>query len=206
MVETTSAQATAHQNNWSRLPLFVDLHQKKVLVVGGGNVAASKLPALLATGAHVTLVAPQVIPAAIQEGVSIRRRCFRDADLDGVWFVLAAATPAANARVARAAKRRRVFVNAVDDPANGSAYFAATIKRGDFVLALSTSGKAPAMARLMREALETVLPEDIEEWLSLAKTERERWLREKIPMSERLPLLVAAILARHGLQTAVTPR
>jgi uroporphyrin-III C-methyltransferase/precorrin-2 dehydrogenase/sirohydrochlorin ferrochelatase len=189
----------------SRLPLFVDLRHKRVLVVGGGKVAASKLPSLLATGAQVTLVAPQVIPAAKADGVSIRRRCFRDADLDGVWFVIAAATPATNARVARAAKRRRVFVNAVDDPVNASAYFAATVKRGDFVLALSTTGTAPAMARLMREALEALLPEDIDEWLALAKGERERWLRDKIPMSDRLPLLVAAILARHGLPPVAQP-
>jgi uroporphyrin-III C-methyltransferase/precorrin-2 dehydrogenase/sirohydrochlorin ferrochelatase len=169
-------------------------------------VAASKLPSLLATGAQVTLVAPQVIPAAIHDGITIRRRCFRDTDLDGVWFVLAAATPAANARVSRAAKRRRVFVNAVDDPRNGSAYFAATIKRGDFVLALSTSGTAPAMARLMREALESVLPEDIDEWLALAQHERQQWLRDKIPMSDRLPLLVAAIMARYGADQAVASK
>ena len=65
----------------TRLPLFIDLNRKRILVVGGGNVAASKLPTLLATGALVTLVAPQICPAAILEGVSIRRRPFRSSDL-----------------------------------------------------------------------------------------------------------------------------
>jgi siroheme synthase-like protein len=91
-----------------------------------------------------------------------------------------------------------VFVNAVDDPSNGSAYFAATIRRGDFVLAISTGGTAPALARLMREALEQVLPVDIEAWISLAQTERVRWMRERIPMAERFPLLAAAIMKLYG--------
>jgi len=182
----------------TRLPLFVDLNRKRILVVGGGNVAASKLPTLLSTGALVTLVAPQICPAALFEGVSIRRRRFRPSDLKGVWFVVAAATHAVNAQVARAAVRRRILVNAVDDPTNGSANFAATIRRGDLILAISTGGTVPAMARLMREALELLLPPDIEQWMSLGQSERERWLRERIPMNERLPLLAAAINRLHG--------
>jgi len=176
-----------------RLPLFVDLSGKPVLVVGGGSVAASKLPALLSAGAHVTLVAPAIVPSALRKDITIHRREFRPSDLDGIWFVLTAATHEVNTEVARAAHERRVFVNAVDDPANGSAHFASTIRRGDLVLAISTGGTAPAMARLMREALEYVLPAEIEEWLLLAQTERSRWLRERIPMAERSPLLAAVI-------------
>jgi len=182
----------------TRLPLFVDLNRKRILLIGGGNVAASKLPTLLATGALVTLVAPQICPAAILEGVSIRRRPFRPSDLKGVWFVVAAATHAVNAQVARAAERRRIFVNAVDDPKNGTANFAATIRRGDLLLAISTGGTVPAMARLLREALEFLLPTDIEQWMSLGQSERERWLHEQIPMNERLPLLAAAINRLHA--------
>lgn len=178
----------------SRLPLFVDLRQKRVLVVGGGAVAASKLPALLAAGALVTLVAPQVLPEAAIEGIEIHRREFLPSDVDGVWFVLAAAPPMVNAQVAHAADERRVFVNAVDDPANGSAHFAATIRRGDFVLAISTGGTAPAIAKLVREALQEVLPSDLDSWMSLAKAERARWMRERVPMADRLPLLAASII------------
>jgi uroporphyrin-III C-methyltransferase/precorrin-2 dehydrogenase/sirohydrochlorin ferrochelatase len=180
------------------MPLFVDLSGRRVLVVGGGNVAVSKLPALLSAGALVSLVAPDINPGAMRDGVAIHRREFRASDVDGVWFVLAAATHDVNAQVARAAEERRVFVNAVDDPSNGSAYFAATIRRGDFVLAISTGGTAPALARLMREALEQVLPVDIEAWISLAQTERVRWMRERIPMAERFPLLAAAIMKLYG--------
>ena len=86
----------------------------------------------------------------------------------------------------------------MDDPANGSVHFAATIRRGDFVLALSTGVTVPAMARLMREALDSLLPTDIEQWMALGQAQREQWLRERTPMNERLPLLAAAINRLHG--------
>jgi uroporphyrin-III C-methyltransferase/precorrin-2 dehydrogenase/sirohydrochlorin ferrochelatase len=120
--------------------------------------------------------------------------------LDGAWFVVAAATPAVNARVARAANRRRIFVNAVDDPPNGTAHFASTIRRGDLIIALSTGGTAPAMARLLREALEVLLPPDIDKWMSMAHAERNRWLRRQVPMARRVPLLAAAICRLYGIR------
>jgi uroporphyrin-III C-methyltransferase / precorrin-2 dehydrogenase / sirohydrochlorin ferrochelatase len=182
-----------------RLPLSLSLERKKVVVVGGGQVAAAKVPAVIATGAIVTLVAPRIVPTAICEGMTILRRRFRAADLDGAWFVVAAATPAVNARVARAANRRRIFVNAVDDPPNGTAHFTSTIRRGDLVIALSTGGTAPAMARLLREALEVLLPPDIDKWMSTAQAERNRWLRKQVPMTRRVPLLAEAICRLYGI-------
>ncbi len=181
-----------------RLPLFLSLKGKKVLVVGGGNVAATKVLAILTTGAIVTLIAPRVIPAAMHEGITIIRRQFRATDLDGAWFVVAAATPAVNARVVRAADRRRIFVNSVDDSPNGSAHFSSVIRRGELVLALSTGGTAPAMACLMREAIEVLLPPEIDKWIAMAQVERKRWLRKQVPIARRVPLLAAAICKLYG--------
>jgi uroporphyrin-III C-methyltransferase / precorrin-2 dehydrogenase / sirohydrochlorin ferrochelatase len=189
----------AGANRALRLPLSLSLEGKKVVIIGGGQVAASKVLAVVATGAIVTLVAPRIVATAIRDGMTILRRPFRAADLDGAWFVVAAATPAVNARVARAANRRRIFVNAVDDPSNGSAHFVSTIRRGDLVLTLSTGGTAPAMARLLREAIEVLLPPDLDRWMTMAQTERRRWLRSQIPMARRVPLLAAAICGLYGI-------
>ena len=197
---------TTHTRASLRLPLSLNLEGKKVVVVGGGHVAAAKVPAVIATGAIVTLVAPRIVPAAICDGMTIRRRRFRAADLDGAWFVVAAATPAVNARVARAANRRRIFVNAVDDPANGTAHFTSTIRRGNLVIALSTGGTAPAMARLLREALEVLLPPDMNKWMSTAQAERNRWLRKQVPMARRVPLLAAAICKLYGIDNHLRSR
>ena len=75
-------------------PAFLDLSGRKVLVVGGGQVAAGKIESLLASGACVTVVAPAVHPDIERADVEILRREFRDADVDGAWWVVAAAPPA----------------------------------------------------------------------------------------------------------------
>jgi len=175
------------------LPVFLSLRGRRVLVVGGGPVAASKLSTLLSVGAAITLVAPKIVADAERAGVTLRRRVFREPDLDGVWFVVAAATPWVNASVARAAARRRIFVNAVDDPNHASAFFGGVVRRGDVTLAISSGGRVPGLVRLLREALADLLPDDLAEWVEIAKSERINWLRQRTKVSERVPLLAAAI-------------
>ena len=99
-------------------PVFLKLEGRRVLVVGGGPVAAGKLRALLDAGARVTLVAPEVVESSIPRSrreIEIKQRPFEPADLDGVWYVVAAAPPDVNRAVAQAAEARCLFVNAVDD-------------------------------------------------------------------------------------------
>src|SRR5439155_12066406 len=122
------------------LPLFVDLAGRRVLLVGGGPVAAAKLAQLVAAGADVRLVSLEVCEEIERSGVACERRAFAPADLDGVWLVVTAATPDANREVAAAAEARRVFVNAVDDPSNASASLSGVIRRDGVTLAISTSG------------------------------------------------------------------
>jgi uroporphyrin-III C-methyltransferase/precorrin-2 dehydrogenase/sirohydrochlorin ferrochelatase len=174
-------------------PVFLKLDGRPVLVVGGGPVAASKLEALLKAGADVTVVAPEVHPAIRSAGVRIEARSFRSSDLDGTWLVVAAATPEVNARVAREADERRLFVNAVDDPANASAYLGGVVRRAGVTIAISTSGAAPALAGVLREGIDAVLPEDLERWTAAARTMRVRWKSEEVPMSERRPQLIEAL-------------
>jgi uroporphyrin-III C-methyltransferase / precorrin-2 dehydrogenase / sirohydrochlorin ferrochelatase len=175
------------------LPLFVKLAGRRVVLVGAGTVAAAKLPPLVAAGADVTVVAPVVAPAIEAAGVRIVRRGFEPADLDGAWFVVAAAPPAVNRQVAAAAEVRRILINAVDDPPNASAYAGGVLRRGGVTIAISTGGRAPALAGLLREALETVLPDEIEGWLAEADRVRAAWLARRVPMAERRPLLLRAL-------------
>ena len=143
-------------------PAFLHLRSRRVVVVGGGPVAASKLEALLAAGAEVTVVAPEVRPGDRAAGVTIVRRAFEDADLDGAWWVVAAAPREVNRQVLAAADARRVFVNAVDDPEHATAYLGGVVRRDGVTVAISTNGRAPALAGLLREALDAWLPGDLE--------------------------------------------
>jgi uroporphyrin-III C-methyltransferase/precorrin-2 dehydrogenase/sirohydrochlorin ferrochelatase len=187
------------------LPVFLRLAGRKVLLVGGGKVAASKLDALLATGAVVTVVAPEVRDEIARGRVTVRQRPFTVSDLDEAWFVVAAAPPAVNRRVREAAEERRLFVNAVDDPASASAYQGGVLRRGGVTVAVSTEGRAPALAGLVREGLEAVLPEEIERWVEAAHALRERQHGEGVPLSRRRPLLLEALNRLYASKAAAQP-
>ena len=125
--------------------------------------------------------------------VDIAPRPFVAEDLDSAWLVVAAATPEVNREVADAAGARRLFVNAVDDPANASAFLSGVVRRDWVTLAISTSGHAPALTALLREALDAVLPHDLATWVERARTERVVWRRDRVPMEARKPRLLRAL-------------
>jgi uroporphyrin-III C-methyltransferase/precorrin-2 dehydrogenase/sirohydrochlorin ferrochelatase len=174
-------------------PVFLKLRGRRVILVGGGAVAASKLEGLLAAGAVVTVVAPEIHPALERREVTLCRRSFEPADLDGAWWVVAAAPPAVNRQVQAAAEARQLFVNAVDDPAHATAYLGSVVRRHDLMVAISTGGRAPALAALLREALEAWLPQDVNRWMSAADEARRQWKENGVPMERRRPLLLETL-------------
>ena len=179
-------------------PAFLNLVSRPVVVVGGGPVAASKLDALVAAGAEVTVVAPEVVPEIERAGVRVVRRGFEPTDLDGAWWVVAAAPSDVNARVRAAADERRIFVNAVDDPSHATAYLGGVVKRGGVTLAISTDGRAPALAGLLREALDQWLPRELSDWVKVAERERRTWKEQGVPMDHRRPLLLETLNGLYG--------
>jgi uroporphyrin-III C-methyltransferase/precorrin-2 dehydrogenase/sirohydrochlorin ferrochelatase len=174
-------------------PLFLKLAGRRVALIGGGRVAAAKLDGLMASGARVTVIAPEIDPQLTRPGVSLERREFVPSDLDGVWLAIAAASASVNRLVATAAEERRVFVNAVDDPASGSAYTGGVFRRSGATIAISTEGQAPALAGLLREALEYLIPDELETWIVEARALRDRQRAQGVPMKRRRPLLLEAL-------------
>ena len=187
-------------------PVFLKLEGRPVLVVGAGPVAAGKVRPLVDAGARVTVVAPDVVDeiAAMAQEIAIVRRPFEPGDVDGVWYVVAAAPPEVNRAVARAAESRCLFVNAVDDLESASAYAGAIVQKAGVTIAMSTDGEAPALAGLMREALEVLLPEELDMWMACAREARRggsrracRWPSDGRCCSQALNELYAAE-ALHG--------
>jgi uroporphyrin-III C-methyltransferase/precorrin-2 dehydrogenase/sirohydrochlorin ferrochelatase len=174
-------------------PAFLDLKGRTVVVVGGGPVAAGKIESLRAAGARITVVAPDIRLEIERAGVEIVRREFRDTDLDGAWWVVAAAPPAVNRQVSAAAEARRIFVNAVDDPQHATAYLGGVVRRDGVTIAISTDGRAPALAGLLREALDAFLPREIDAWLKASDEARRRWKAQQTPMEQRRPQLLALL-------------
>jgi siroheme synthase-like protein len=156
-------------------------------------VAASKLDGLLAAGAQVTVVAPDIGPELDRPGVRLVRKAFEPPDLDGAWWVVAAAPAEVNQAVLAAADARHLWVNAVDDPPNATAYLGGVVRRSDVTVVISTGGRAPALAGLLREAIDAWLPGDLDAWLAAADEARRGWKRDSVPMEQRRPMLLEAL-------------
>ena len=174
-------------------PTFLKLDGRRVLLVGGGRVAAQKLPSLLAAGARVTVVAPEIRQEIESADVEIVRRPFEEQDLNEAWWVVAAAPPEINRQVLRAAELRQVFVNAVDDPPHATAYAGGVVRREGVTIAISTGGRAPALAGLLREALDAWLPSDLDEWMAASDDARREWRRDGVSIDRRRPLLLETL-------------
>lgn len=145
------------------LPLFANISGQTCLVVGGGSVAARKAALLARAGAVIRLVAPAVCDAAREvveaSGGELRIKTFIDADLDGVSLVVAATDDLGlNAHVSDAARRMQLMVNVVDQPELCSFIFPSIVDRNPVVIAVSSGGSSPVLARLLRARLETLIP------------------------------------------------
>ncbi|MCL2896404.1 siroheme synthase CysG [Brenneria tiliae] len=161
------------------LPLFADLRQRPVLVVGGGDVAARKIDLLQRAGAEIKVVA-QSLSANLAERHQAGRiqwlaQRFTPELLSGVFLVIAATDDAElNAAVSDAANQRHLLVNVVDDQPKCSFIFPSIVDRSPLMVAISSGGQAPVLARLLREKLEALLPASLGTMAQLAGGWRER--------------------------------
>jgi precorrin-2 dehydrogenase/sirohydrochlorin ferrochelatase len=175
-------------------PVFIKLTDRPCLVVGAGEVATSKITSLLEAGAHITVVAPQASSQVRELAASgkIRwvERGFQTGDLSGFFLAVAATSvQEVNRAVFLEAQERGVLCNAVDDPPNCNFYFPAVVRRGDFQIAISTSGESPALAQRIRRELEENLGESVGEWLRLVGSLRRKILAAHSPSEERKKFL-----------------
>uniref|UniRef100_UPI003BA14FF5 siroheme synthase CysG n=1 Tax=Aeromonas jandaei TaxID=650 RepID=UPI003BA14FF5 len=172
------------------LPIFCRLDNKPVLLVGGGEVAERKARLLLDAGAHLTVVAPELDPelAELAANGSIEWLAgeFAPAQLTGKWLVVAATDRReVNALVYQSANQARIFANVVDDPKRSSFIMPSIIDRSPLMVAISSGGKAPVLARLLREKLEALLPQHLGAVATFAGSLRERVKARFASMGER---------------------
>jgi siroheme synthase-like protein len=146
-------------------PVLLDLAGRRCVMVGGGIIAGRRVDGLLTAGARVTVISPRLtrtLAALAAEGrIDHEAREYRDGDLDGADLAFVATDAGeVNAAVAREARARGVWINAADDPARCTFILPALVRRGDLTVAVATGGSSPALARAIREELETYLTDD----------------------------------------------
>ncbi|MGJ0482315.1 siroheme synthase CysG [Pantoea agglomerans] len=160
-------------------PLFCRLQGRRCLLVGAGDVAERKARLLLEAGAELRVGAPEFSPAfqewAQQKAITLLSGHFDPAWLTGCWLVVAATNDdAVNQQVAEAAEKQQIFCNLVDAPQQASAIMPSIIDRSPLMVAVSSGGRAPVLARLLREKLEAMLPQHLGQLAQLAGTLRDR--------------------------------
>jgi uroporphyrin-III C-methyltransferase/precorrin-2 dehydrogenase/sirohydrochlorin ferrochelatase len=173
------------------LPVFLNLHGRSCLLVGGGEVAARKVSLLLEAGAAVTVLAPELCETLAAQAaagrIAHRPGHFGPEALAQAALVIAATDDReVNRRVSEEARRRNIPVNVVDDPQLCTFIMPAIVDRSPVVIAVSTGGASPVLARLIRARLESLIPAAYGRLAALVERFRDA-VKQKLPQPARRP-------------------
>jgi precorrin-2 dehydrogenase/sirohydrochlorin ferrochelatase len=165
------------------LPLNIDVRDMVVLVAGGGAVASRKINSLLAAGATVNVVAPDISPQisrlAANGTIRVKTGCYHPSDLAGIFLAVAATSDShTNREIAADARKRGILVTVADAPEAGNCTFPAILRRGDLEICISTNGTCPGFAAEIRDLLAGEIGEEYGAILETLTAEREKLLTE----------------------------
>jgi len=185
-------------------PIFIDVENRDVVIVGGGAVCARKAETMMRYGANVTVVAPEVtdeIAAWAKNGrIQVRRKEYEEGDLEGASIVIASTDDeCVNGRVARDCRRRKIPVNVVDVTHLCEFIVPAIVEKGSIQLAVSTGGKSPALARTLKEDLQKLVGPEYSELNDLLGRLRPE-AKKILPTDADRKRFFDGILARGVLQ------
>ena len=189
-------------------PVFLDVKGKRCVVIGGGNVALRKVRMLLECGARVAIVSSDICPElnelAKTKKISALHREYQPGDLKDTFVAIAATSKGnINKKVAQEAEKNNIMINVVDDLDLSGFILPSYFRRGDLTLAVSTSGKSPALAKKIRKNLEYNLSEEYSSLTSLIDDVRQEMKRRAITVNgdrwqECLDLDLLTELLRSG--------
>jgi precorrin-2 dehydrogenase/sirohydrochlorin ferrochelatase len=199
-------------------PVNLDIQNRGCLVVGGGAVATRKVITLLECGARVTVVSPNVsdrLQELARSGASLttKKRSYRSRDLDGMWLVIGATDDETlNRRISEDAENRNMLCNIADRPEVCNFILPAIVQRDDLVIAISTSGNSPALAKRLRQILENQFGKEYGDFLQLLGAVRRKLLsaahepESHKPLFERLINSDLLELVRQGKKDEINAR
>jgi precorrin-2 dehydrogenase / sirohydrochlorin ferrochelatase len=155
-----------------RYPIFLDLNDRRCVVIGGGGIAEGKVEALLDAGAQVHVISPELSPGLVAMTelgcISYTPRRFKPGDLADAYLVVAACDDrTVNEQVRQESSERNILVNVVDEASSSSFIAPSVMRRGDLTIAVSTAGKAPALAVRLRERLERMIGQEYGRFLQI---------------------------------------
>ena len=189
----------------SYFPMFIDLQDRPCLIAGGGRVALRKVEALNDFGAHITVIAPTILPEIKSlEGILYQEKSFEEADLEGQDLVVAATDDKElNHKISIACKKRHTPVNAVDQTEDCTFIFPAYLKEGEVVAAFSSGGQSPVITQYLKEKMRPVLTQHLGNLAACLGSLRET-VKEKIKTEAQRKKIYQEIL-RLGLEKDTIP-
>ena len=179
-------------------PAYLDLRERPCVVIGGGAVAERKAIALLEAGASVTIISPaltQKLHKLSESGkITHIEKQYEEQDLSGAFLVIAATDSAeVNTRVASACRKKQVLVNVATPPEKSTFIVPSVVERGDLLIAISTSGTSPALAKKVRHDVEQRYGGEYELFLNNLSAIRKRVLEEIPDESKRRTVFQAIV-------------
>lgn len=183
-------------------PVFADTENQKILVIGAGDVASRKLDLLNRTHAAITVIAPvickNIAELAVKQQINLIQREVTPQDLAGFDFIyIATANKALNRSLAKIAKQNNAWVNVVDSPSECNFITPSIVDRGSLVVAISTAGIAPVLARELRSKLEVQLPSSLNSLLDFIEIKRIE-VQQKLATTKARRLFWETFFARNG--------
>jgi len=183
-------------------PIFLDLRGRRVVVVGGGKVAERKVRGLVRAQATVRVISPRLTPRlallAAKKKVAVTARAYRKRDLKRATLVFAATNdPATQRAVRRDAEVAGAFVNLADNPRDSSFLVPTSFSQGDLLVAISTSGASPALARRLRKQLQATVGNDYRAYLRFMREARQQ-VMELIPNQQQRARIFRKLAAGLG--------
>lgn len=174
-------------------PLFVDLQDKAVVIIGGGQVAARKAKTLLGFTSNITVIAPNFCEdLALLSGVAIQQKPFENGDLQEACLAIAATdSRELNSRIASICRTKGIPVDVADSREESTFLFPSVVSRGRLTVGISSGGASPASSRYLRQRIGEIIPENMEEILDYLDN-----LRGRTPAGESRQQLCKAAFAR----------
>ncbi len=163
-------------------PVFLDLRNKKAVVIGGGSVAERKALTLLSCNADVSIISPKITRRlkrlAKEEKVEYIKKGYKNKDIKDAFLVIAATNDKKiNEAVARTVEKNRCLLNIVDKPESSNFIVPSLISRGDLTIAIATGGKTPALSKQIRKELQQIYGREYEVFIKTMGKVREKVLK-----------------------------
>jgi precorrin-2 dehydrogenase/sirohydrochlorin ferrochelatase len=179
-------------------PVFLDLRERSCVVFGGGRVAERKALSLLEAGANVTVVSPSLTPKLLELSSSGKithlAKTFEDADIAGAYIAIAATgNPEANTEVGRLCRKKQILVNVAAPPDESSFIVPSVVDRGALLIAISTSGESPALAKKIRMELNKMFGPEYDLFLQRMSALRGRLTAQQKDEGERSRIFQAVV-------------